>query len=53
MPRPIRDSMMMMMTSVAVFSIAVIMADKKSKSAGVKRVLTKKEQEEIKKKVCI
>lgn len=36
-----------------VLSVAVIMADKKSKSTGVKRVLTKKEQEEIKKKVGI
>lgn len=45
--------MMMMMISFAVFSLTVIMADKKSKSTAVKRVLTKKEQEEIKKKVGI
>lgn len=45
--------MVMMMISVAVFSVTVIMADKKSKSTGVKRVLTKKEQEEIKKKVGV
>lgn len=43
-----------MLITVAFFSVVtVIMADKKSKSTGVKRVLTKKEQEEIKKKVSI
>uniref|UniRef100_A0A8B9H4X8 Zgc:163098 n=1 Tax=Astyanax mexicanus TaxID=7994 RepID=A0A8B9H4X8_ASTMX len=34
----------------ALFSCTVNMADKKGKSTGVKRVLTKKEQEELKKK---